>query len=176
MVIGQLKEALNQEGVSVSNITDALSNFTCRRNLEVQDFLRKDAISFDLHHRARTYLCTNDNGSLIGFFTLAIKDFEISETVSNQKRKKLTYGKTNTRHVPAYLIAQIAKDERVPDKIGGAMIKEALEYIKMAREHVGGRIVVIECVPDDKLIRFYEDNGFAYLQDNKQYVQLAQII
>jgi hypothetical protein len=117
-----------------------------------------------------------DDDKLIGFFTLTIKDFEISETVSKTKKKKLTYGRTEQNRVSAYLIAQVGKDDRAAEKIGKDMINAALKLIKKAQDYVGGRVVYIECKPNDRLIKFYEDNGFSRLQDNGNLVQLAQII
>jgi hypothetical protein len=117
-----------------------------------------------------------DNDELIGFFTLAIKDFEISETISRTKKKKLTYGLTEQKRVSAYLIAQVGKDDRATEKVGKGMINAALKLIKKAQDYVGGRVVYIECKPNDRLVKFYEDNGFARLQDNGDLVQLAQII
>ena len=88
----------------------ALSKFKCSQDLDVQNFLNYHAVDYDINHRTRTYLCFDD-GVLVAYYSVAVKNLIISESVSKSYHKKLTYGHTKTNYVPAYLIAQIGKDD-----------------------------------------------------------------
>ena len=39
---------------------------------------------------------------------------------------------------------------------------------------VGGRFVIVECTDIEKVVKFYTDNKFIYLQKPKELVQLVR--
>jgi len=40
------------------------------------------------------------------------------------------------------------------------MLEDCYSLISSARDIVGGRLILLECKPIDKLCRYYEDEGF----------------
>jgi len=58
-----------------------------------------------------------------------------------------------------------------------SLIDYALSVLNIAQEKVGGRIVLVECNNEVKLIKFYNDNGFSFINlDTDGYAQLIKII
>ena len=159
----------------IQRLMELLSSFCCTQDKDIEDFLHNRAIDFELINKSRTYLLCDDNvlcekGKLVilGYFSLALKVFNLREDVSNQTRKKLD-GVSAKLHgeiinsVPCYLIGQLARNFAIPDEraISGAeLIEQAFSFIHSAETLVGGRSVLIECHDNPKLIKFYNDNGF----------------
>ena len=175
MVIFSIRNFFNHASTdSIESLRKELSLFVCSKNADVQSFLHNKAIDYEISHRARTYICLNDEVEIIGFFTIGIRDLEIKSAVPKNTRKRLTYGMTDVKHIPAYLIGQLAKCDTCSDRIGKQLIETAIEYIKHSQDYVGGRVVYLDC--EDALCKFYEKLGFNYLQDNKDLKQMIQII
>ena len=71
--------------------------------------------------------------------------------------------------MPAFLIGQLAKNDFFKNELKGSeLINQALAIIRMAQEHVGGRVVVADCKSELKLKQFYLDNGFKFLGHNNR--------
>jgi hypothetical protein len=154
-----------------------ISDFKCSKDSDVMDFLIHKALEYDMYHRARTYLCYDDNSVLSAYFSLTSGILSLSDEISMSFRKKLTYGRTNMDYVPAFLIAQIGKDDNCQIKdMGYLLLNEAQKMIVAARHMVAGRIVYLECKSNDKLQKLYEMTGFRYLQMNGRLMQMVKII
>jgi len=69
------------------------------------------------------------------------------------------------KEFPVYLIGQLGKNDRFWNNITGSEILQmAIDIICYANELVGGRIILIEAMDNEKLINFYKKNGFKILQ------------
>ena len=86
-------------------------------NPDIEEFLKKNAIQFAKEKKSVTYLVTDENdGALLGYFTLAHKAIEIPTTgLSNTVIKKIEkYSQLNEElgvyTVSAFLIAQFGKN------------------------------------------------------------------
>lgn len=150
-----------------------LSNFECRKNSDVEDFIRNKAIEFDKRGFAKTYLIffNDSNGGirLVGYFSLANKPFYINSSglTSNMKRKINTYGTYDVALkkyiVPAILIGQFAKNHhcRYNTLISGdELMKMAIQKVVDIQDQIGGHFVYVECEKEEKVIKFYESHGF----------------
>lgn len=73
------------EEVGEPALVRLLSDFSCPKNLDVEHFLKKNAIEFTKKNQSVTYLVfSNDEGELIGYFSIALKPLTVrGETVSN---------------------------------------------------------------------------------------------
>lgn len=149
-----------------------LSDFSCPMNEDVENFLKYKSIEFAKRGFGMTHLIfwmEGDEKELIGYYTLAIKNFEVSrDAVSKTCAKKLgTYGNYNS-HKKSYLISapltgQLGKNfSRGNDTLisGDELLKMALDKIRSIQRDSGGRYTYLECEDKQKLIRFYEKNGF----------------
>jgi len=82
-----------------------------------------------------------------------------------------------TYELPAYLIGQLGKNDlHALDISGNEIIDLALDIIIEAYKLVGGRFVLVECHEHPKLIEFYQENHFNFLQRDEEFVQLVRFL
>lgn len=112
-----------------------LSVFSCPANMEIEHFLKVNALNFAKRKLSITYLIFDENdGQILGYFTLAHKAIEIkNENLSNTTRRKLSSHArldpdTNSFTVSAFLLAQIGKNfgERFSNS-------DSIRYLQMIR-------------------------------------------
>ena len=164
----QLKKIINQNLIDEASLNEALSNFKCEKDKDVQGFLKEKSIKFENEGQTATYILFNDevsndnNLQIDGYFSLALKVFSFSSDISNRQKSKIS-GKKD-KEVPAYLIGQLARNDLAKKGIGKELINLAIQNIKNAQNYVGGRIVYLDC--KDELISYYEEFGFKFIQKN----------
>ena len=151
-------------------LNSILSEFSCERNLDVEFFLKSQAIDFTKKNQSVTYLVfSTEDAQLLGYFTLTIKPITVNaESFSNTARRKLSRVSTldekeHTYSLAAYLIAQLGKNytEGANDRISGAeLLGLAMNQIELLQYQAGGMVVFLEANDIDKLISFYQTNKF----------------
>ncbi len=167
--------------------TDYLLSFSCRRNIDVQNFLRDRAIPYEKNNKSRTYLVIDDQPSdegrrlLLAFFTLAIHAIDINDVTSNSMRGRLhglyLPSDGRIRPVPCYLIGQIGKDDRYSAEVtGDELILLAISIINSAHRNLGGRFIKIDCEDAPNLIALYNRNDFREVQkeDANRLVEMVR--
>lgn len=150
-----------------------LSSFVCEKDADIELFLHSKSIEFENISKARTYfLCDQkklETGefSILGYFAVSLKVLILPDEMSVRARKEIDgyRGKIHgmpIREIPCFLIGQLAKNSNVnTEEITGKMLlDEAYAVIYSAMSSVGGRYVMIECQDNEKLLKFYKDNGF----------------
>lgn len=148
-----------------------LSEFSCGRNKDVEKFLKEQSIEFTKKNQSVTYLVfSDDDVSLVGYFTLAIKPISVNaERFSNTMKRKIARVSeldevNGTYTLSAYLIAQLGKNfaNGANEKISGEqLLYTAVETIKELQYMAGGMVVFLETENEEKLLHFYEvENGF----------------
>lgn len=151
-----------------------LSFFECPQNKDVEDFLRYKAIEFSKQRLAKTYLvywATIDyrEKELVGYFTVSLKQISIDKKdLSNTKRKAykkyaINNDSESTYDLPAVLIGQLGKNfNNSNDSLisGQDLLTLAIQKVKEIYTLVGGRYVYLECEDNQRLLSFYESNGF----------------
>lgn len=165
-----LQEIIDQFGRDSEALSVALSQFSCKRNHDLESFLKERAVTFEKLSKSRTYVYLNDEDDgpfILGFFSLAIKTFEIPDGVSNRGRMELDGFAAKIKghpiaDIPCYLVGQLGRNDFVSHDIlpGAEILEDALSVIARAQEAVGGRYVLIECVCNKDLVQFYVDNHF----------------
>lgn len=156
-----LSELINEIGEDGTNLY-LQSSFACKRNQDVEEFLLQKSVRFEQALASVTRLIGNESGEILGFYTLTFK--EVNVNVSKSLLKKLTAGLNNPK-LKTLLIGQIAKNELIdnnPLKLQD-ILETAFIHIKEAQGLVGGRVAILECEDNPKLIKLYEDNGFKLL-------------
>jgi len=161
-----------------------LSTFRCRRDSDIEDFLRNKAIPFEKAHKGRTYLVVGKESAeskelrIQAYFSLALSNMRIQKGVSRTQRKRLN-GIFADDLVPCFLIGQLARNDQHPEEIGGdEIVAHAMSICKMGHDLVGGRFVRVDCRDIPGLVDFYERNGFRRLQtdDKTGLLQLVRFI
>ena len=147
-----------------------LSEFSCPLNVDVQHFLRQQAIEFSKKHQAVTYLVLSvEDAELLGYFSITIKPLVVrAEPFSNTVRRKLARfsemdRSEQTYNIAAYLIAQLGKNysDRAKDRITGhELLEAAIRQLQILQYQVGGMVAFVEADDNEKLLSFYENYGF----------------
>ncbi len=148
-----------------------LSEFSCNKNMDVEKFLKEQAVEFTKKNQSVTYLVfTNEDVALAGYFTITIKPITVNaDSFSNTMKRKIARVSeldkiNNTYTLSAYLIAQLGKNfsNNMRKKIAGEqLLKAAMDTIKELQYMAGGMVVFLEADDNKKLIEFYEGkHGF----------------
>ena len=158
----------------------AIKNFTCQ-DVEVETFLKTKALDFDQRNKSRTYLLIdggNDNEIVIlGYYTLTMKSLPFGAETSKSAKKKIDGFRSDVDSTEAVLIGQLGKNYNYKDKINGKIIIDyALDDIYRTQNIIGGRITFLECQNSEKVIKFYQENGFVFLQDSGEYLQMIRYL
>ena len=164
------KNVDDEEQFGEDALRQLLSEFSCEKNQDVEDFLKRQAIDFTNKNQSVTYLVfATDDAQLLGYFALTIKPITVSgEPFSNTVRKKLSRvsmlnEEKHTYSLAAYLIAQLGKNyaDGANERITGAeLLGLAVNQIELLQYQAGGMVIFLEANNEDKLISFYGNNRF----------------
>lgn len=177
------------DAVGEAQVQQLLTEFSCPKNLEIELFIRKNALDFSRRKMSITYLVTDDAMNIAAIFALTHKAVEISnEGLSSTSRKKIQrYAQlddsNNSYMVSAFLIAQFGKNyQQKTDLQGNQLMEYVFEVLEQVQRQVGGGVVYLECEDKEPLLKFYnnESNRFRVfderysLTDNTKYKQLVR--
>lgn len=169
--IREYMSAMDDKELGEEALKELLSEFSCYKNLDVENFLKRQSIDFTKKNQSVTYLVfSNSDGSLVGYFTLAIKPISVNvEKFSNTIKRKIARVSdideiNGTYTLSAYLIAQLGKNytDGANEVITGEqLLQAAVDTIKEIQYMIGGMVCFLEADNEDKLLYFYEvENGF----------------
>lgn len=165
-----------------------LDVFSCRDD-KIEDFLQHRAIRFERLGKCRTYLIIAEElfgevRCVHGIVSIGLNTLNLPDDLTTNQRKRIDgfSARKNGKAIsviPCYVIGQLARASNVSkeDLPGDVLMEYALSAILSSHSHVGGRAVLVECAPEEKLITFYERHGFkklSYADDGEQ--DLVQMI
>lgn len=196
VTVFNIREYLSAQGdrdLGEDELRQILSDFLCDKNPDVERFLKEQAIEFTRKNQSVTYLVfSNDDASLVGYFTLTIKPITVNaDNFSNTMKRKIARvseldEENGTYTLSAYLIAQLGKNYKdgANRKItGNQLLQAAVDTIKELQYMAGGMVIFLEAENREKLIRFYEkENGFKQFDvretksDNEHIHTLVQML
>ena len=155
--------------------------FSCQ-DKGVESFLQNKALEFDRRNVSRTYLLVDEDSFVEGnlkiaaYYTIAIKTLILGTTVSKRMVKEIDGFSKEVDSVSAVLIGQLGKDLSCGNSIRGTdILSEAVDMAYQIYSVAGCRIAFLECEPVDKLLAFYQSNGFSNLQTNPNS-KLTQLV
>jgi hypothetical protein len=147
-----------------------IGEFSCTRDTDVESFLKKDAIRYEREGYGRTYIYTTYEDELpkiAAFFTVAITSTDFRDVTKSRKRKVLHSkpGRDSQDFFGGILIGQLGRsdDFNAADISGQEMIRDAETIIEMGREHIGGKIIYLDC--KEPLIQVYQENGYNLMKE-----------
>ena len=139
----------------------------------MESFLQSKALEFDKRNVSRTYLLVDEDAFIQGrliiaaYYTVAIKTLVLGKTVSKRMVKEIDGFSKEMDSVSAVLIGQLGKDKLRGASLRGAdILSDAVDLAYQVYSIAGCRITFLECEPIEKLITFYQANGFVCLQTN----------
>lgn len=160
----------NPYGIGEADLRTAISDFSCPRNLDVENFLKKSAVEFTKKNQSVTYLVlSNEDGEIVGYFTIALKPITVdASAMSNTVKRKLQRiskldESTRTYTAAAFLIAQLGKNftRHLNEKISGEeLLDVAWKVVEGLQYDAGGMVSFLEAERNEKLLGFYRSNGF----------------
>lgn len=170
-------------------IPEIVNSFFCAKDADIESFIRTKAVEFEKLYKSRTYLiCDSDKLAkgeflIAGYFSLSLKALVLPDDMSIRTRKELDgyRGKIHgapIREIPCYLIGQLSKNLAIDsDGISGIKIlEEAFKVLDEANKSVGGRYVMVECHNNQKLLDFYQTNGFKIFSGDTDGEGMIQLI
>lgn len=131
-------------------VQELLSDFSCPKNLEVEGFVRNNAVEFSKKKMSVTH-CVMDEGKLLAIFTLTHKAVEVaaSSLTSTAKKKMERFARVDESsgfyNVSAFLIAQFGKNFSEDTSLlsGDALMKCAIEVLQRVQFDVGGAVICL---------------------------------
>jgi len=167
------------EEVGEVKAQQALSDFTCKINKDVESFLKHKAIAFAKQNVSQTHLVMaphNNKMVIAGYFALANKSIMVSESkISKSLFKRICkFGNYNALskvcEVPALLIGQLGKNYKYyKNKLinGDKLLEIACDKLTLVQDIIGGKLIYLECEDNLKLKNFYKTNGFCQFGKRK---------
>lgn len=189
----------NYEAVNILDMVKAigedearniLSDFSCPKNLEIENFVRHNALEFAKRKMSITYLVIDDQGNLAAIFALTHKAVQMTnEGLSGTMRKKIQrYARldeeSNTYMLSAFLIAQFGKNYQYAGTLSGIELMDmTMNILKRVQWQIGGGVVYLECEEKKPLLDFYQSsvNNFNVFgerysdKDGVKYIQLLKM-
>lgn len=163
----QLCHLLEEFGDDI--VKDIIADFFCQKNKDVEEFLKDKAITYEKHHKGRTFLVLGINQDkliIVAYFTLAASLIKIDQASGTQRRRMLGTGFESNQQLSAILIGQLGKNDIYKSFISGKdLLGLALDRVLQANQLIGGRIVYLECEDKQILKDFYEDIGLILYVD-----------
>ena len=181
-------------GEMLSDFTTSVSDDSDGRplNPEIEHFLKNNALQFSKEKKSVTYVVGDeDDGSVLGYFTLAHKVIEIpafglSRTTLRNIDRYASPSPDNTYLISAFLIAQLGKNYGVDGGMrisGDELMRLAVRELCDVQHRIGGGLIYLDCEANAKLIRFYQDQQNFRLfgeriseSDGKRYLQYMKFI
>jgi len=163
------------DGFTDSEVHDLLISFECSKNSDVQSFLHETARLIEESDKGRTYIAVTTSSyesldvplEIVGYFTLALKYFTFGSGISKSVKKKLNGLSSGVEGVAGYLIGQLGRNDNTLICVAGSiLLKAAIDQIRIAKDVVGGRFIMVECEQNPKLISFYETNNFIRINND----------
>lgn len=154
------------------------ASFTCGI-AQVDNFFRRTAGKLSKADNLRTFVMTDPDGSLVGFYALNAHAIEYRDLPERFARTRPGHGS-----IPAAFISMIAVHlSRRGQGYGGDLLVDALRRIDRASEQLGIAVVlldVLDCGNADQVAlrrRIYEGYGFKPLpaQPHRLFLPLATI-
>jgi len=165
---------------------ELISIFVCKKDSDIESFLKYRAIQFEKLGKSRTFLIYDEDEEefkILAYFTLAIQVLKIPEHIISGRKAKLLDGFSSKikgkkiTEFPSILIGQLGKNEMYEGVISGWEVLEyCLATILQGQVKLGGRIIMLECKEIPYLISLYEKFGFSVLDNGHDKDQLIQMI
>lgn len=157
-----------------ADVKARLSEFSCPLNPDVEYFIKQKAIEFTKQGIASTHLVYasyKDKPVLVGYYALANKTVTLKASIMRSRKWRSRISKFAEYHpeLKSYILAmpligQLGKNYANGYNkliIGDDLLEIACEKVRSAQFVLSGKLVYLECEDNEKLVAFYERNGFS---------------
>lgn len=150
--------------------------YHCMKEPQIDIFFHEDYEDYEKQLLGKTfaYYLPNDPKQLVAAFTIANSAL-VLDFLQSARKNKINKGIPRIkqrRQYPALLIAQLAIfDDFAKYKLGDELLKQIREYALILNDSTACRYLIVEAVNKDKVIHFYERNGFNLLYSSEREEQ-----
>ena len=108
--------------------------------------------------------------NIVAYFSIALKTLIIPQTLSNAKIKKIDGFSKDAKDSIVYLVGQLARNDGYNTEAitGAEILARALNIISDIKDKIGGKVVLVECEDQKKVIDFYLENDFERLPEHSE--------
>ncbi|MCK9315665.1 MAG: GNAT family acetyltransferase [Verrucomicrobia bacterium] len=180
------------EQIGEDEVNEILSDFSCPKNSEIEEFIKTRAVEFSKKKMSMTHLIFDEDVSLVGFYTLThkpltVKSDSLSQTMIKKMERHAKYDeKIDSYNLSAFLIAQFGKNYALASErriAGDRLMNLVYDRLRDVQHEVGGGVIFLECAEEQKLLTFYQkkENGFKPFGERvadgqTRYIQLLRFI
>lgn len=126
---------------------------------QLDDWLKSHAASAEARRTSRTWVWTEADERVIGYYTLAANKVA-------REQLPTTVARGGPAEVPAILIGKLALDQSFAGRgLGSLLLADALQRVVGATSTVGARVVVVDAI-SESAATFYEHHGFRRAPDS----------
>lgn len=158
------------------SLTEELASlpFSCgdtEGDRDLEDFFHHNALLYAKEHLGKTYCFVNNEGDfteIVAFFTVSndsIKTTYIPKP-SRNKLQRTVPGQKHLRTYPAVLLGRLGVNKRYQGRdflIGQQVMNFIKTWFIQDDNKTGCRFLVVDAYNQERVLRFYERNGFKYL-------------
>lgn len=129
-----------------------LDDFACGE-ASLDDWLKRRALGNQLSGASRTFVVTQADGQVLGYYALAAGAVA-HETATSAVRRNMP------DPVPVMVLARLAVDQRAQGRqLGGALLQDAVRRSLAVAENAGVRALLVHAL-HERARQFYEHYGF----------------
>jgi len=129
-----------------------LDEFSCGEPL-LDEWLRRRALSNQARGASRTFVVTDADGRVHGYYAMAAGVVSQSMATGAVRRNM-------PEPIPVMVLARLAVDHRTQgNKLGGALLQDAVKRAVVVAQNTGVRALLVHCL-NDRAKSFYEYYGF----------------
>jgi len=130
----------------------------------LDSWLREQAVPATARRTARTWVCVDEDGLVVGYYALAAHKVARGDLPSR-------IGRGGPVEIPAVLLARLALSQPLRGQgLGAVLVADALQRVVDATQTVAARLVVVDAL-HEPVARFYESLGFRRLPASLLLVQ-----
>ncbi len=129
-----------------------VSSFDCGEG-SLSNYLRSEAQNAQASGEARTHVWLDADDRVVAYFTLMI-----TRVKKNDLPRQLGIGRAD---IPGFLLAKLAVASDLRGRgLGPDLLLDALSTIVRGADAVGGRVIVVDALPHEKVHAFYASADF----------------
>lgn len=150
------------------DVVKECGDYTCEKDKDIEDFFKSEYKDYNAQLLGKSYCFVTKDGNprIACAFSLANSSLRV-DRLSSKRRNRLNRDIPNTKRrsqYPAVLIGQLA----VMDGFHGMDLgRKVLDFIKSwfidPYNKTGCRYIIVDAVNTEKVLQFYENNGFKYI-------------
>lgn len=134
-------------------VNHQLDSFSCGET-ELDNWLKKRAMANQLRGASRTFVVTDKQNSVLGYYALAGGAVALQAATANVRRNM-------PDPLPVLVLARLAVDTRAQGmKVGAGLLQDAVQRAVNVSQNTGVRALLVHAL-NDRAKQFYQHYGFA---------------